>query len=138
MSEPKKLPKRKFKGEGHFVRTEPGHRVEAFFVAVAEMRKGLHDTERGRRTPPAESRLQRDDLIFMLDAKKRDWRKQRATAEDRETVLRIGRKLQQQGLHTGEFAKVSFGISRSTYRKWRRLADSPGPRVKYPTPQLRA
>jgi hypothetical protein len=125
MSEPKKLPERRFQGEGHFVRAEPGHRVEAFFVNVAETRKGLHDTKRGRRTPPAEARLNREDLIFLLDAKKRDWRKQRATAEDRETVLRIGRKLQQQGLHTGEFAKVSFGISRSTYRKWRKRAESP-------------
>ena len=125
MSEPKELPRRMFKGDGHFVRTEPGYRVEAFFVKVATTRKGLHHTERGRRTPPAESRLKTEDLIFMLDAKKREWRKQRATAEDRETILRIGRKLQQQGLHTGEFAKVSFGISRSTYWRWRKLAEPP-------------
>jgi hypothetical protein len=56
----------------------------------------------------------------MLDAKKRDWRKCRATPDERQTVLRIGRKLERQGLTAGEFAKVSFGISSSTYSTWKK------------------
>ncbi|MGA7172278.1 MAG: hypothetical protein WBZ07_08500 [Candidatus Dormiibacterota bacterium] len=122
MSASADLPAEVPKGEGHYVTSGPRHRTEAFFVNVAELSQGKHDRPGKTASGPGKSRLTRSDLIFMLDAKKRDWRKSRATPAERNIVLRIGRKLERQGLTAGEFATVSFGISRSTYSNWKKLA----------------
>lgn len=101
-------------GEGHYVRATPhGVEVEAFFVNPARRgntRSGP-DLWRGRDPGPP---LEREELIFMLDSKQRDWRKHRASALERATVLAIGRKLEQKELRVSEFAKLSLGLTPRT------------------------
>ncbi|MGA8206927.1 MAG: hypothetical protein WB867_02690 [Candidatus Dormiibacterota bacterium] len=90
MSEPQELLEGIPQGEGHFVRTTDGHTVEAFFVNLGQARGGkrvVRPTDSGSQPGHV---LERDDLLFILDAKKRDWRKSRASASERERILLIG------------------------------------------------
>jgi len=122
LSEPQELLEGELHGEGHFVGTKPGFGTEAFFVNVAQTSKLQSDPDRGSHGRDTAPKLERKDLIFMLDAKKRDWRKHRASAGERATALEIGRKLEQQGLKVGEFARVSFGLTPKTYYRWSKSA----------------
>lgn len=125
LSKPQELPRGPFQGEGYFVREMPDYRVEAIFVNVAETATGQHDQPNHRGGARRNSPLARAELFFMLAAKGRDWRKHRATAAERKTVLHIGEKLQRQGLAASEFAPTSLGLSRSTYLNWKRLSQRP-------------
>jgi hypothetical protein len=109
-------------GDGHWVHTlKRGHKTETFSVTVARLSntEDSPDLKRGRNAP-RDAQLERDDLLFMLEAKKRDWRAHRASSVERENVLRIGRQLEQKELLPSEFAKMSFGLTPATYSRWKR------------------
>ena len=86
MSEPQEFLEGVPQGEGHFVkRTDDGYAVEAFFVNLGQARGGKRVARPAKRGGQPIHLLERDDLLFILDAKKRDWRKSRASASERGT-----------------------------------------------------
>jgi hypothetical protein len=93
-----------------------GNDVEALSVRVGRINNGPRLGGPGLQ-------LEREDLLLILDLKQRDWRQHRASLADRGHILRIGLKLEQ-ALAVSEFAETSFGISPSTYRRWRRKAST--------------
>jgi hypothetical protein len=119
MSEPQEFLEGVPQGEGHFVkRTTDGYTVEAFFVNLGQARGGkrvVRPTTSGREPSHV---LERDDLLLILDAKKRDWRKSRASASERERILLIGSQLVRSGLTASSVAR-NLGLSPRTYRKWK-------------------
>ncbi|MGH7706056.1 MAG: hypothetical protein ACRENY_09335 [Candidatus Dormibacteria bacterium] len=98
--------------EGQFAVNGPDLKVEAFFVNFAQ--SAQRDL-----APHPDPRLTRADLIFMLGAKRRNWRRDRASAAERATILQIGGRLERSGLSARQFAKTSFGLAPSTYLAWK-------------------
>lgn len=123
MSEPQELLEGVPLGEGHFVRTT-GERItaEAFHVILGQARGGKLVTGLGPGATQPSQVLERHDLIFILDAKKRNWRANRASASEREYVLRIVGLLVQSGLTASSVVR-NLSLSPRTYSNWKRKAD---------------
>ena len=119
MSEPQEFLEGVPQGEGHFVNTTTeGYTVEAFFVNLGQARGGKRVARPATSGRQPSHVLERDDLLFILDAKKRDWRKNRGSANERERILRIGGQLVRSGLTASSVAR-NLGLSPHTYRKWK-------------------
>ena len=77
---------------------------------------------RGRQPKPAvdavEHSLEASDLTLMHESQSRDWKTNRATKDERKSIVRVGAQLEHLGSTAREIAK-SFGISTLTYSKWK-------------------
>ena len=119
MAEPLEFLEAVPQGEGHFAgTTRKGDLVEAFFVNLGQAPTGKRVASSGPGGRRARHALDRDDLIFILESKKRDWQKTRASASDRGNVLRIGDQLVRSGLTASSVAR-NLGLSPRTYSKWK-------------------
>jgi|GEM_PF-5428999 len=118
MSEPQDLLGGVPQGEGHFVKsTTDGGRVEAFFVNLGQAPGGKRVGRHASSGQQPNHLLERDELLFILEAKKRDWRKRRASASERVRVVLIGSQLVRSGLTARSVAR-NLGLSPRTYSKW--------------------
>jgi hypothetical protein len=115
-------------GEGHFIGvSRAGNLVQAHFVNVGGPEKG--------RSASSPKRKRRHVQAAPLDVKnafqsgnltERKWRAFRATENERQTILRVGRELEQRGISAREVAEL-FNLSASTYSTWKKKAGNARP-----------
>jgi hypothetical protein len=115
-------------GEGHFIGVNrAGNLVQAHFVKVGESEEGRNTTSPNRRRRHSQAapievkdRPQRGNLT------ERKWREFRATANERQTIVRVGQQLEQRGISAREVAQL-FNLAASTYSTWRKKAGNARP-----------
>lgn len=111
-------------GAGHFVGiNEEGNIVQAHFVNVGKSASGRHATSpraSGRRsaTPPDTLHAK----LMAANLTERKWRELPATANERQTILRLGRQLEQRGMSARKVS-AAFHLAPSTYSNWKKRAE---------------
>lgn len=111
-------------GEGHYIGTDQqGNLIQAHFVNVG------HPGNVGRRRSsrggiPKHAVLAEDTIEFeSANLTNRNWRKRRATVNEREHILRVGQRLEDLGTSAMEVAKI-FNLLPRTYSAWKKNAGS--------------
>jgi hypothetical protein len=110
-------------GEGHFIGVNrEGSLVQAHFVNVGDSEEGRHTTSPSRRPRhPLAAQGDVKDRFQPGNLTERKWREFPATANERQTIVRVGRQLEQRGISAREVAK-RFNLAASTYSTWKKKA----------------
>jgi hypothetical protein len=108
-------------GEGQFIGVNrEGSLVQAHFVNVGESEEGRHATSprpRGRQPMAAADAVK--NKLTPANLTERKWREFPATVNERQSVLRVGRQLEQRGISARGVAKT-FNLAASTYSNWKK------------------
>jgi len=111
-------------GAGHFVGiNKEGNIVQAHFVNVGKSEEGRHATSsraRGHQwaTPPDALQAK----LTAVNLTERKWRELPATANERQSIVWLGRQLEQRGMSARKVS-AAFNLAPSTYSNWKRRAE---------------
>jgi hypothetical protein len=110
-------------GEGHFIGIDwEGSLVQAHFVNVGASEEGWHSASpKSRRRHSQAAPADAKDRFQPGNLTERKRREVPATANERPTIVRVGRQLEQRGTSAREVVQ-HFNLAASTYSSWKKKA----------------